>query len=385
MENINNKIINPSFLALFGAVFLMFSAVDFYIPVMPFYVLNIGGGEAAVGMVMGLFTFFSVVLRPFQGRNLNRSGRKRLLVTGIALYVFAGLGLLFLPSLPLLYLLRSIQGLGWGAFLLAFNTLTLDLAPPGKSGEAVGIMGIAPPLSLATAPLFSEQLRISTSENYILLFLVTSLVALLALIIAVQVREPAMKKSDCYKPELFSKKVITPSLIIFCMTFNLGSIFTFLPLLGENRDLHVVGYSFTIFAVTTMISRPLAGKISDTLGRPKVFLPGLVVAASAMLLIAFSFSEKQLMLSAFILGIGFGAAHSSVLAMAADRLPVVERGVGMATFTTAFDLGIVAGSVVFGFLLAWFTFTHLFILCAFIMFAPVVGLFLLRRRSIFTL
>jgi len=376
-----NKIITFNFMALFGAVFFLFFALDFYIPVLPFYVIEVGGGEAAVGLLMGLFTFCSVVLRPFQGRDLNRRGRKRLLVMGISLYAAAGLGLLFLPSLELVFIFRAVQGFGWGAFLLAFNTLTLDLAPPERRGEALGIMGIAPPLSLATAPLISEQLRIATESNFFLLFMLASVAALIAIISGSLVREPHMEKSESEKPALLSRRVLFPSLIIFFMTFTLGGILTFLPLLGEVRDIKAVGYFFTVFAFMAMVSRPLSGRLSDRLGRAKVFLPALVVAAGALALIAATYTVEQLLVSAFLFGISFGSAHSAVMAMAADKLPVVERGVGMATFTAAFDLGIVAGSVVLGILLAWFSFTAIFALCALIILLPVI-IYILRQKKL---
>jgi len=360
-------------MALFGAIFFLFFALDYYIPILPFYVLDIGGSEASVGLLMGLFTFCSVILRPFQGRDINRRGRKRLLVMGISLYAAAGLGLLLLPPLPLLFVFRAVQGFGWGAFLLAFNTLTLDLAPPGRRGEVVGLMGIAPPFSLAIGPFFGEYLRIATASNYLVLFLVASIAAIIALFLGALVREPSRDKSGEGQPPLFSRKVLFPSLIIFCMTFTLGAILTFLPLLGEVRNIQAVGYFFTVFALTTMFSRPAAGRLSDYFGRPKVFLPALVVAAAALIMIATAVTALQLILSAFILGLGFGSAHSSVMALAADRLPVVERGIGMATFTSAFDLGIVAGSVTLGVLLVWFDFAVLFILCAVIMLIPLLG------------
>ncbi len=369
----SEKIISLNFMALFGAIFFLFFALDYYIPILPFYVLDIGGSEASVGLLMGLFTFCSVILRPFQGRDINRRGRKRLLVMGISLYAAAGLGLLFLPPLPLLFVFRAVQGFGWGAFLLAFNTLTLDLAPPGKRGEVVGLMGIAPPFSLAIAPFFGEYLRMTTASNYLVLFLVASIAAMIALLLGALVREPSRDKSGEGQPPLFSRKVLFPSLIIFCMTFTLGAILTFLPLLGEVRNIQAVGYFFTVFALTTMFSRPAAGRLSDYFGRPKVFLPALVVAAAALIMIATAVTALQLILSAFILGLGFGSAHSSVMALAADRLPVVERGIGMATFTSAFDLGIVAGSVTLGVLLVWFDFAVLFILCAVIMLIPLLG------------
>lgn len=376
----NGNIFTTNFSVLFVVVFLLFFTLDFYIPVLPFYVLHIGGSETSVGMLMGLFTFCSVILRPFQGRDLNRRGRKRLLITGVSLYALAGLGLLLLPSLPFLFLFRAVQGFGWGAFLLAFNTLTLDLAPPGKSGAAVGLMGIAPPFSLAVAPLLGEHCRIASGSNYFLLFSIVALVALISLLLSAVLREPRREHVEGHVPALLSRRVFFPSLIIFFMTFNLGSILTFLPLLGEARDIHAVGTFFTVFALTTVFSRPLAGRLSDYLGRPKVFLPGLIIAAAAMVMIALAVNAQQLLLSAFVLGIGFGSAHSSVMAMAADRLPVVERGVGMATFTSAFDLGIVAGSVTLGVLLNWFDFTALFFLCALLMLAPVAVYFLRYKR-----
>lgn len=367
------KILTFNFMALLGAVFFLFFALDFYIPVLPFYVLNVGGGEAAVGLLMGLFTFCSVILRPFQGRDLNRRGRKRLLVMGITLYAAGGVGLLFLPPLYLAFFFRAVQGFGWGAFLLSFNTLTLDLAPPGRSGEALGIMGMAPPFSLAVAPILGEHLRISTAGNYQLLFFVASAAAVLALIMALLVGEPARDKSGDQRGPLLSRKVFFPSLIIFFMTFNLGCILTFLPLLGEVREIEAVGYFFTVFALTAVVFRPTFGRISDRVGRSRIFLPALLVGAAALVMIALASTPLQLVVSAFVFGAGFGAAHSSVMALAADRLPVLERGVGMATFTGAFDLGIVAGSSVIGILLNWFDFTAMFFLCAAVMLIPVGG------------
>ena len=380
-ENPEQKIITANFMALFGAIFFLFFALDYYIPILPFYTLDAGGSEASVGLLMGLFTFCSIVLRPFQGRDINQKGKKRLLLMGIALYTAAGLGLLFLPQLPLLFVLRAIQGFGWGAFLLAFNTLTLDLAPPGKRGTVVGLMGMAPPFSLATAPILGEHLRLITDNNYFLLFMIASAAALAALLIGALVKEPIRESGSEEKRMLFSRKVLYPSLVIFCMTYTLGAILTFLPLLGEVRDIRAVGYFFTIFALTTVVARPAAGRLSDHLGRENVYIPALFVAGGALLLIAYADWAGQLLLSAFILGVGFGAAHSSVMALAADRLPVMERGIGMATFTASFDLGIVVGSITLGFLLTWFDFKVLFVLCAIIMVLPVLGSLLKKRLS----
>lgn len=358
------KILTFNFAALFSAAFLIFFALDFFIPVLPFYVVDRGGREEAVGLLMGLFTFSSVILRPFQGRMADRTGRKKLLLLGIAAYALAGLGLIALPSVGLLFLIRALQGLGWGAFLLAFNTMAIDLAPPARRGEAVGLMGIAPPLSLATAPLLGELLR-RMSGSYTLLFAVSVAAALAALLLAALIKEqPPDRAAVAGGMPLLSRKVLFPSLMIFFTTFTFGGIITFLPLLGRERGIPAVGVFFTVFALTAMVIRPLTGRLSDRWGRPALFLPGLVILSLSFVVIALAGTTGWLLLGGFLFGCGMGAANPSIMALAADRLAAGERGVGMATYTAAFDLGIVAGSILLGFFLAWLNFFHLFLICA---------------------
>ena len=368
---VQEKILTLNFAALFGAAFLTFFAVDFFIPVLPYYVLDQGGSGQAVGLLMGVFTFFSVILRPLQGRTADRKGRKKMLLTGIATYALAGLVLPALPSLAVLFLIRALQGIGWGAFLLAFNTMTIDLAPTLRRGEAVGLMGIAPPLSLATAPLLAEFLRMQNG-GYPRLFIVSIAAALAALLLSAAIKEPPTEHDRGGGTSLLSGKVVLPSVMIFFFTVTFGGIITFLPLLGQERGFSSVGAFFTVFALTTMIVRPLTGRLSDRLDRHRVFLPGLGIIVVSLVTIALAGSISWLLLGGFLLGCGMGSAYPAILALAADRLAVGERGVGLATFTIAFDSGILVGSILFGLLLARLDFTALFLIGAAIAFLPVI-------------
>lgn len=363
MEQRRERLLTRNFAALFLCTFFMFFATDFFIPVLPFYIVQAGGTGATVGLLMGLFTFSSVVLRPYQGRRLNRSGRKKLLLLGIAVYILGGLGLTFLPSLPVFFLYRILQGFGWGAFLLAFNTLTVDLAPFGRKGEAVGLIGIAPPLSLATAPLLGETMR-GGSGAFAPVFMIPVIMALIALTLSLALREPALEQSNEKQTAFFTPKVLIPSVMIFFITFSFGAVITFLPMFGEARELPYIGLFFTVFAVTSIIVRPLSGKLSDRLGRAFVFLPGLVVLSLSLAVISMAFSREMILLGALLFGCGMSSTHPTILALAADSLSPGERGVGMANFTMAFDAGIAAGAIISGVLLNWIGFTQIFLICA---------------------
>lgn len=364
------KIATLNFVLLFIATAMMFFSLDFLIPVLPFYVVGAGGNEGAVGLLMGLFVFCSVVLRPFQGRAVDRTGRKRLLLAGIGAYALAGAGLVAMPSLAMLFVVRALQGFGWGAFLLAFNTMAVDLAPPERMGEAVGLIGMAPTLSMLLAPLLGEFAK-AQGSGYRLLFVVSLAFILAALVAAAPIKEPPPEKSVADRLSLFSRKMLLPSLMIFFLTINFGVIITFIPLLAETRGIAAAGPYFTVFALTALFARPLSGRLSDRLGRAQVFVPGLTVLALALTAIAIAESSIILLLGAFLFGCGMGSAHPAILALTADRLATGERGVGMATFTAAFDSGIVAGAVVPGLLLARIGFLQLFLLCAVVALLPV--------------
>ncbi len=371
------RLLTFNFAVLFLTTYFMFFAIDFFIPVLPIYVVEIGGTSAAVGLLMGLFTFSSIILRPIQGRRLNRTGRKKLLLLGIAVYALGGLGLVALPSLLTLFLFRALQGFGWGAFLLAFNTMTLDLAPPERKGEAVSLMGIAPPLSLATAPLISEWIR-TGSGNFSHVFIVSIVVALIALGLSLTIKEPPLDQTGSQQMPLFTRKVLLPSVMIFFITFTFGGVITFLPLMGETRQLPFVGAFFTVFALTAISVRFVSGKLSDRWSRAGVFLPGLIILGLSFVVISLAQSLGLLLLGAFLYGCGMSSTHPIIMALAADNLAVGERGVGIATFTLAFDAGIMAGAITLGFLMNWFNFTQIFLLCAAIALLPLI-IYLARK------
>ncbi len=391
MDQVNTtdrgRLLTFDIVALFFTIFFMFFALDFFIPVLPFYIVDLGGSETLVGILMGVFTFCSVIFRPMQGRVVDRRGRKKILLTGIIMFILSGVGIALVPRLEALIVFRALQGVGWGGFLLTFNILIIDLAPPLRRGEAVGILGTATPLALATAPSFAEFMREAVG-NYTIVFLVSALAALVALLISLFINEPENNKNGLEGPglnkKLFSRGVLVPSVMMFFITFSLGGILTFLPLLGEQRGIGEVGYFFTIFAAAVVAARPLSGRISDRFGRMVAFVPGILLLIFSLVLIALAQGMFWLAAGGICFGFGLGFTHTTLMALAADRISENERGVGMATFTTAFDLGIASGASVLGLLLLWFNFFHLFIVCALLAAVPLVTYTAAAKRGYFT-
>ncbi|HHX87447.1 MAG TPA: MFS transporter, partial [Firmicutes bacterium] len=216
-----------NFFLLFAIVYFSFFSTDFLIPVLPLYTVELGGSKFFVGLLAGLYYACSIVFRPLLGRKASQGGLKALLILGSALYAAAGLGLLFFPSLVALYLFRAAQGVGWGSFLLSFNTLSINIAPPSRKGESVGILGIASMGSLATAPLLAEYLRHYLAD-YRLFFGLTVLTSLISLLLSLAFMEPMEDTVDraAVSRTMLSKRVFSPSAAIFYLALPFGGTLT---------------------------------------------------------------------------------------------------------------------------------------------------------------
>jgi MFS family permease len=67
-------------------LFLFFS-FHLLTPILPVYVVEMGGDKFAAGMVVGIFTVSALVIRPFAGGALDVMGRKKVLYFGLFVFV----------------------------------------------------------------------------------------------------------------------------------------------------------------------------------------------------------------------------------------------------------------------------------------------------------
>ena len=89
--------------------------------------------------------------------------------------------------------------------------------------------------------------------------------------------------------------------------------------------------------------------------------PGLLFTFVALLVLARAESMATLLVVAVLYAIGIGAAQPTLMAMTVDRAKPHERGAAMGTFTTAMDLGIGVGSIVWGVIAEAFGFPTMYV------------------------
>ena len=147
-----------------GVMFAMFLAsVDQTIlaSALPAIVASLGG-FADLSWVVVAYLLAATVAAPLYGHIGDRFGRRRTLLTALAVFTVASLGCALAPSLPALVLARSVQGLGGGGLMTLSQALISENVPPRQraqfQGYFAGVFGVSSTLGPLLGALLTEHL-----------------------------------------------------------------------------------------------------------------------------------------------------------------------------------------------------------------------------------
>ena len=328
--------------------FSFFASFMYLLSVLPDYVDEIGGAEWQVGLVVGGFGLLPLLIRPHVGRWCDEGNRLRLMRLGTVVFALALFLMVFSQDVWSLLALRLVQGIGMALWPTSATSLAAELIPPSRRGEGLGFFGMAASGAQITMPALGVV--IADSWGFDAVFIVSAATALATLVFTVGVKEPRGAPAGTGpRPTLFPRGALFPMSIFLTFTFAWSAAATFLPLLGKERDLGNVGLFFLVMGVTTVLVRPTAGRISDRVGRVRIALLGLIVAAAGMLILTQAQNSTEMLLSGAVAGLGFAAVHTTMLALSIDRVGAGQRGGATAIFQVAWDLGQLIAGVGLGF------------------------------------
>ena len=107
-------------------------------------------------------------------------------------------------------------------------------------------------------------------------------------------------------------------------------------------------WAFTAYLLTSTISGPLYGKLSDLFGRRPIFLFGIGIFMVGSLLAGLSQEMWQLIGARGIQGLGAGALFPIALAVIGDLFAPSERGQYQGLFGAVFGLSVLIGPAIGG-------------------------------------
>ena len=331
-----------------------FASFYYLLATLPVYITTIGGDEREVGLIMGVFSATTVILRPFIGRAADDRGRRIFILVGNAILAVASALYAGVTSVALLLGLRVFHGVGWASGGTTMNALVADIAPRSRRGEAMGYFGMFSNLAMAVGPALGFMLM--NAFSFPVLFFTAAAIAAIAVVLGFALREPARlapppataKAGKAPGQGVIERTTLFPAAVLTLVTITYGSIVSFLPLFAAKQGIENPGIFFTVYAIVLILARGFTGQLSDRYGRAAVIVPGLVLATAALWLLATATVLPTFLAVAVLYGLAFAAVQPALMALVVDRAAPSRRGAAMGTFSAAMDLGIGLGSLLWG-------------------------------------
>ena len=133
------------------------------------------------------------------------------------------------------------------------------------------------------------------------------------------------------------------ALLAFMISFNL-----FIPelnsMISSLGGADLKGLNFLLFSFAALISRPISGKLSDTIGRIKVMYIGLFIGLIVTLMYPICGALWIFLLLRFSHGFSAGFLPTGATALVTDLIPVEGRGVAMGIWGTFISVGFGVGN-----------------------------------------
>jgi len=311
------------------------------------------GAVAAVALLAGVFS------TPWTGAWLDRGSRRPFISYGALINGLCGCAFALIHALDWpIFALRTVHGVSYALVFNATLTLSTDLAPPKKLGQAIGLCGAAGMVANAIAPWLAESL--ADSHGWGLVFLCAGGAALVAALLSLGIREPKHLAAPLARTSV-ARAAGSPSALALlrdpqrvgafvCAAANgaaFGVMFTFTQPFALSLGASKVSSFFVGYTLVALSVRLFLGSLADTWGRRRVALTALVLYGLVASLT--SLLRPNLL---FVAGAGLGLSHGllypAINALAAEGVPRARRGAVMSYFFGCFNAGFALWVLGFG-------------------------------------
>lgn len=330
---------------------------------LPIYLVNdLHASKIQVGLVVGVYTIASVLVRPFSGFALDRFGRRTIFLSALIIYSLLFSGYLVALTITSIIFLRFAQGLSWGFTTVSGSTIAVDNIPASKRGEGIGYFALSTTFGMSVGPVIG--LFICHQWGYTVMFVSGCFISFASLACAyfVHLRKRFLvgKRIRLKWNSLFEKSSIRPSLNVLITMIAYGSLLSFIALYGREIGIQNSSLYFLIFSIGIAAARLTAGKEFDKKGPRRIITICLILLVIGFPLLALANNEILFYLSAVIIGFGNGVIFPTFQSIVNNLADAEHHGVANSTLYTAVDLGMGLGMIMAGIIAQHFSLSAIF-------------------------
>jgi predicted MFS family arabinose efflux permease len=321
---------------------LAFSSFFLTLSSLPLWAVDGGAPVGSAGIVTTALLAATVACQLLVPAAERRLGLPRLLAIGLV-----SLGLptpLYLVSQDLAWLaaVSAVRGVGFAIVTVMGATLTAQLAPDERRGEAIGLYGIA--VAIPNLLCVPGGASLALAGHFPI---VAALAAVPLLALPLVGAFAGIELSRGATGGRGALRAVLPACIVLAVVTAVGGgLVTFLPV--GRPDGAVAALALLAYGIAGALGRWRVGHVVDRRGSTHVLLPVtqcLTAAGIAVVAAGLSAGAGGLVvLGAAITGCGYGAVQNLTLVAALARAGPGRAGTASAMWNASFDTGTAAGA-----------------------------------------
>ena len=351
------------------AILLALIGFHAYVATLPLALVAAGMPDALIGVVMGSAALVQIAAALALGGFLDRFGGRSIYLLGCAAFGAASLMIatgLAAPDGPLvpLFVVRTLQGIGFAMVLPSALSLVPSLVRPARLAVGLSLAGSAGNVALAIAPPVSLAIMDAASLRAVALVTLVCIGAgAVVMVLPVRARarflggqapadgvtpDPApgpsrVSRSRAFRPA-FRPSWVGPLAISTLFIVHWGVITGFLPQHVEGTGASI-GLFFTVDAVAILALRVPMGYLTDHLGTRPLMVAGAALTMVGVVALLPPPTTPLLVAAALGTGVGGALILPPLTVELAHRSTAADRGSAFALFSAAFAGGIAIGSI----------------------------------------
>lgn len=388
MNNQNEKLFNKGFLAITLINFIVY--LVYYLLMVIIAVIaqsNLHASLGQAGLASGIYIIGTLLARLIIGKKLELIGRKATLRYGALFYLLTTIAYLYIPTIPILYLVRLLNGFGYGALSTATNTIVTAYIPRTRHGEGINYYGLSTSLAAAIGPFLGMVLLNATNFHFIVAFSITLvfIITIMCYLFPVKNVQLTQEHRDLLNQTSFDSYIEKKALFIAGMAFLMGlsysSVLAFLS--SYVKVIHLVQVSslfFVVYALVITFTRPLSGKIFDAYGDKFVMYPSYLFLSLGLILLSITNSSWLLLVSGGVIGLGYGTFMSNGQAVCLTTVKDEHRiSIALSTYFIGLDLGLGVGPYLLGELRTYLSFQNVYLVASIL---PIICIVLYKLYTV---
>ena len=336
--------------------FFFFGSFNMVIPELPAMLERMGGGEYK-GLIVSLFTLTAMFSRPFSGRLADTIGRVPVMMLGSVVCLICSVIYPMVATVNAFLWLRFFHGFSTGFTPTGFTAYIADIVPIQRRGEAMGLLSTFGTLGMAGSPALGGWIEAEISLDAS--FYASAGFAFLSVLIFLSMKETLHEK-ESFRPrhlkvgwdDLYEPNVLVPCVVMMLTAYAFGVMLTLVPDLSDHLGQHNKGVVFTVFTISSVAVRIIAGRLSDTYGRPAILKVSTTLIAISMLVTGLSTETWMMYVGGILYGLANGINSPTLFAWATDLGEERFKGRAFASLYIAMEFGIGIGALISGYVYA---------------------------------